>query len=636
MAMEGKGGGGGDLSTIYVGDLNPEVSENHLYEKFGQIGPVAGVHVCRDSITRRSLGYAYVNYFSQIDAQQALDRLNYSDIRGRPCRIMWSKRERPFKASPDANIFVKNLAPSIDSRSLSDTFSMFGAILSCKVSTGANGASRGYGFVQYESEDAAKQAIERVNGMLIGGKKVFVGPFKKREQQQQESADDCSLFVRNIPENWEDGDVLKLFEPFGELFSHMIMNDTRVKKRHGFVNFKDPEAAEAAIAALNGKDTRTEDEIAQAEKEKEAGAGDDKQDEKEAGKEEDKKESEEAKEEGAEGEAKKESKGKDRQPSYCLLVGKAKSKAERDAEQRSRQDKKEDRFEGIKLHVRNLTTDMKEPTLRELFEPFGTVTDVKVVQDRETGLGKGYGFVRFATMEEAKKAVEGMHLKEGLQVGLAGQKGEGREGKGERRGKGEGKGKGKSKGKDNFPQPMMGYPQQQPPMYYPPMPGAGGFGAPRGPLLPPMYPMMGAPQMMGIRPGMPGMPGMSPGMPMMPMGMPRPGFPAQPVPATLPPQMPPGTAPPQQPPAAQAGQPGQINAATLAQMEPAKRKQVLGEHLFPLVVRQEPDLAGKITGMLLEVPDQELLAMLQSPPILQKKVAEAVDVLKQKMVQSQA
>merc|ERR1719207_497406 len=120
--------------------------------------------------------------------------------------------------------------------------------------------------------------------MLIGGKKVFVGPFKKREQQQQESADDCSLFVRNIPENWEDGDVLKLFEPFGELFSHMIMNDTRVKKRHGFVNFKDPEAAEAAIAALNGKDTRTEDEIAQGE-------------EKEAGKEEDKKESEEAKEE---------------------------------------------------------------------------------------------------------------------------------------------------------------------------------------------------------------------------------------------------------------------------------------------------------------------------------------------------
>jgi len=82
----------------------------------------------------------------------------------------------PADASPDANIFVKNLDQSIDSRALSDTFGWFGAMLSCKVSTAANGASRGYGFVQYESEDAAKQAIECVNGMLISGKKVWPIP----------------------------------------------------------------------------------------------------------------------------------------------------------------------------------------------------------------------------------------------------------------------------------------------------------------------------------------------------------------------------------------------------------------------------------------------------------------------------
>jgi len=76
-------------------------------------------------------------------------------------------------------------------------------MLSCKVSTAANGASRGYGFVQYESEDAAKQAIECVNGMLISGKKVFVGPFKQRSEQP-EPAEDCSLYVRHVPETWED------------------------------------------------------------------------------------------------------------------------------------------------------------------------------------------------------------------------------------------------------------------------------------------------------------------------------------------------------------------------------------------------------------------------------------------------
>merc|ERR1719269_423847 len=94
---------------------------------------------------------------------------------------------------------------------------------------------------------------------------------------------------------------------------------------------------------------------------------------------------------------------------------------------------------------------MKDSTLRELFEPFGTVTDVKVVQDRETGVGKGYGFVRMSTAEEAEKAVEGMNNKDGFQVSLAPAKGEGpREAKGEGKGdgKGDGKGKGKGKGKD--------------------------------------------------------------------------------------------------------------------------------------------------------------------------------------------
>lgn len=44
--------------------------------------------------------------------------------------------------------------------------------------------SRGYGFVQYESEDAAKQAIERVNGQEIGGRQVYVGPFIKRDKHE--------------------------------------------------------------------------------------------------------------------------------------------------------------------------------------------------------------------------------------------------------------------------------------------------------------------------------------------------------------------------------------------------------------------------------------------------------------------
>jgi polyadenylate-binding protein len=58
---------------------------------------------------------------------------------------------------------------------LHDTFAAFGNVLSCKVATDEHGASRGYGFVHYDTAESADAAIKAVNGMLLNDKKVFVG-----------------------------------------------------------------------------------------------------------------------------------------------------------------------------------------------------------------------------------------------------------------------------------------------------------------------------------------------------------------------------------------------------------------------------------------------------------------------------
>ena len=80
------------------------------------------------------------------------------------------------------------------------------------------------------------------------------------------------------------------------------------------------------------------------------------------------------------------------------------------------------------------------------------------------------------------------------------------------------------------------------------------------------------------------------------------------------------------PPPAQMA-PQDITASSLAAAPPEQQKQLLGERLFPLIHNVEPQLAGKITGMLLEMDNGELLNLLESPDALNAKIMEAISVL---------
>uniref|UniRef100_A0A4W4DWS3 PABC domain-containing protein n=1 Tax=Electrophorus electricus TaxID=8005 RepID=A0A4W4DWS3_ELEEL len=70
-----------------------------------------------------------------------------------------------------------------------------------------------------------------------------------------------------------------------------------------------------------------------------------------------------------------------------------------------------------------------------------------------------------------------------------------------------------------------------------------------------------------------------------------------------------------------------LTPSMLAAAPLLEQKQLLGERLYPLIQALHPNLAGKITGMLLEIDNSELLHMLESPESLHAKVEEAVAVL---------
>lgn len=569
-------------SSLYVGDLHPETTEANIFEVFNAIAPgqVSSVRVCRDAVTRRSLQYAYVNYTNSADAERALDALNYEPLKERPMRIMWSQRDPSARRNTNSNVFIKSLHESVDNKALYDTFSTFGNILSCKVVADSTGASKGYGFVHYETQEAADLAIDKVNGKLLVGQKVYVARFlsrKEREDSTGESRKFTNIFVKNLGPNLLEEQLRVLCESHGTITSLVIMKDANGRSRgFGFVNFEEVEAAERAVEALNGKEV-----------------------------------------EGSDG---------------ALYFGRAQKKQERSQLLKRQYEKKrqdqEDKYHNINLYVKNLEDVVDDDILRRAFSEYGTITSARVMRD-DSGKSRGFGFVCYSEANEATVAITTMDgqvispalcpgLTKPLYVALAQRKGERETILHASR----------MQSMNMFPpgmamggMPPMAYGQQ--PFFYPPMGMYGGPG-PRG--FNGRAPRWQNPQMM---------PGSHMGMPPPPQQQQQRPYQGQFAGRGRRPQSARGYNQAQQEPTSQQlseerPQDQKPSFATeLIDLPENQRKQKIGERLYPLIMAtQGHELAGKLTGMLLEMDDTELLHLLDDQSALDHKIDEAVDVLR--------
>lgn len=617
------------IASLYVGDLAPDVTEAMLFEKFSTTGPVLSIRVCRDLATRRSLGYAYVNFQQPADAERAIDTMNYDPVKGRPMRIMWSQRDPTLRRTGVGNIFIKNLDKSIDHKALYDTFSAFGNILSCKVAVDAEDVSRGFGFVHFETKEAADEAIKKVNGMMLNDKKVFVGNFMTKRERVEKLGDQAkkfkNVFVKNFADTLDDGKLSEMFQSIGEITSAVVMKgEEGDSKGFGFVAFGSHELADLAVEEFNGKEV----------------------------------------------EGRK------------LVVCRAQKKQERAMELKSKFEAQKmeriSRYQGVNLYIKNLEDVVEDERLRKEFSNYGSITSAKVMKD-EKGISKGFGFVCFSSPDEATKAVTEMNgrilVTKPLYVALAQRKDERRAQLASQfmqrvsgfRVQGTGQ-----------PAPMASqmYPQAGAYAYLPAMQQQRFVTAPQmGPTLtqpkwqqyrpsqmqqrPQMYQngQQTQAQVRSVSPGgaRPRGPSQMQTRNMQPgMGGPRPAG-QQMIRTTGPMQT------QQRGPAAAgqgqykmsanarnmnqgyqqaavmpqvvqqqqhlAGKAPQMNAADLAQATHNDQKQMIGEKLFPEVQNLQPHLAGKITGMLLEIDNADLLTLLENRDLLKDKVEEAVCVL---------
>jgi polyadenylate-binding protein len=190
------------------------------------------------------------------------------------------------------------------------------------------GQSKGFGFVQYEKEEAAQAAIKSLNGMLINDKPVFVGPFL-RKQERDHSFDKTkfnNVFVKNLSESTTREDLVKIFGEYGNITSAVVMMGMDGKSKcFGFINFENPDAAAHAVQELNGKKINDKE----------------------------------------------------------WYVGRAQKKSVREMELKRRfeQSLKDaaDKYQGLNLYLKNLDDSIGDDQLRELFSNFGKITSCKVL-----------------------------------------------------------------------------------------------------------------------------------------------------------------------------------------------------------------------------------------------------------------
>mgnify|MGYP001608029541 CR=1 len=582
--------------SVYVGNLDARVTEAMLYEHFRATGPVVSVRVCIDSASQKSLGYGYVNFQNAGDADRAIDQLNGSRLQDRAICVARVLRDPTLRKSGVTNIVVKGLPQDADAKNLKEVFGKFGSIVSIKLSTDDTGKPRGMAYIMFDKEASATQAVDEVNGKSIteGGPQLSVERYRSPAVMQQELMQKfTNLYVKNLAPTTTDQQLNDAFAAFGTITSAKIRAEADTGKAvgvgFGWVAFDDHEAAVRATEALDGKDHALA------------------------------------------------------APGQTLCVRRFQTKKER---VRNREVKHRERIAQYSkypnLYVKNFDDDITEEQMKVVFDKFGETVSVKIAMDPTTKTSRGFAFVSFHEASAAQKAVTELTGsqalgKRPLYITYAQRRDLRRQQQEELFRKRS------ARAMQPFPGPSMNPMMMQHPsmmghhhhhhhhahsMFQPqpmmaPMGGLGGFRMPPQ-LMQQRNPMMGGP--MGMHPQMmhpgagmfqPG--GMPPNMMGMNPAMMRPAMAPRPAPAA------PQRAPMPQAPAPQ-HQAG-LDATYLASMTQEQQKNVLGERLYSYIIKINPNQAAKITGMLLEIDNFEILNLLDSPEQLNGKIREAQEVL---------
>ena len=172
------------MSTkLFIRNLSWSVTENDLYNLFGEVGEIISVKIPTRREDGKPRGFAFVEMENSTVAQAVIQKFNGYLLGNRDIVVDFQDENRGGGGRPqgassspkNSKLFIRNLSDSVSEHMLQELFQQAGTVYSVKIATDRDtGESKGFGFIEMASVNDAQQAIDTLNHVLVEGQEINI------------------------------------------------------------------------------------------------------------------------------------------------------------------------------------------------------------------------------------------------------------------------------------------------------------------------------------------------------------------------------------------------------------------------------------------------------------------------------
>eukprot|EP00899_Mesostigma_viride_P021779 jgi/Mesvir1/29602/Mv21458-RA.1 len=240
-------------AEVFVGSLPHSVCEEDLRKVFERLGEIVEIRMVKDATTGLGKGFAFVGFRTKEDAAKAVEACKDVEIKDTKVRVNVAQTKN--------RLFIGNVPKSFSHEELlailsKDTVGI--EHLNLVKDPACETKNRGFAFVEFYNHscaEAARKVYTKSTFKLDGNIPTVNFAEPRAEPDPQAQAQVKIVYVKNLPESWDEERLAEVFRPFGKVVKSVLPSKPGTpRKDFGFVHYEERAEAEAAVEAMKGKE----------------------------------------------------------------------------------------------------------------------------------------------------------------------------------------------------------------------------------------------------------------------------------------------------------------------------------------------------------------------------------------------